>query len=337
MVKAIRVPRKKGEEMRTRLSSMGILDTDYFPSHDGKYVYFPVKKGLRGYKIVEMGARRREVRKSFREMLAGIVGVEAEHILSSYDVIGDIAVLEIPEGLRSKEKEIAGALLQTNKNIRVVLRKEGGMEGEYRVRRFGFLAGEKRTETTYVEHGVRMRLDLSKVYFSPRLSHERKRVAEKARPGENVLVLFAGVGPFALVVAKKQPEAKVHGIELNPDAVRYFEENIRLNGMQGRVEAILGDVRKIVPARFAGTADRVLMPLPKSAEDFLDVAMLAAKKGAAVHFYTFANRAEGSKAAEKKALDAGRKHGRKIEILETREVRPYSPAIVQMVVDFRVW
>jgi tRNA (guanine37-N1)-methyltransferase len=339
MVKAIRVPRKKGEEMRKKLSSLGILDADYFPSHDGKYVYFPVVKGLRGYKLVEVKARRREVREGFKEMLREILGKDggplADGIFSSYDIVGDIAVLEIPDNLRANEKGIADALLRANANIKTVLRKEGGMEGEYRVRRFSFLAGENRTETTYVEHGVRMRLDLAKVYFSPRLSHERGRIAEKVKPGEKVLVMFAGVGPFALVVAKKQKDAKVVGIELNPEAVRYFSENIGLNGMGGKVEAVLGDVRKVVPGKFAGFADRVLMPLPKNAEDFLDVALLAAKKGGIIHFYTFVNRKDGKEAAEKKALEAAKKAGRKIEILESREVRPFSPSTVQIVVDFR--
>ena len=335
MVKAIRVPRKKGEEMRRRLSSSGILDEEYFPSHDEKYVYLPVKGRVPRYALVEVESRRREVRKGFKEMLSGIVGGEAEGIFSSYDIVGDIAVLEIPDNLKPKEKEIADALLRTNVNIKVVLRKESGMEGEYRVRRFAFLAGEKRTETSYVEHGVRMRRDLAKVYFSPRLSHERGRISGKVGPGETVLVMFAGVGPFALVIAKKQNDARVYGIELNPDAVRYFEENIGLNGMDGRVEAVLGDVRKVVPERFAGIADRVLMPLPKSAEDFLDVALLAAKKGGVVHFYTFVNRAEGKGAAERKVLEAGKKARRKIEILESREVRPFSPSTVQIVVDFK--
>ncbi len=335
MAKAIRVPRKKGEEMRRKLSSSGILDEEYFPSHDEKYVYLPVKKSVPRYKLVEVEARKRELRKGFKEMLAEIVGESAEGVFSSYDIVGDIAVLEIPDNLRAKENEIADALLRTNGNIKVVLRKESGMEGEYRVRRFAFLAGEKRTETTYVEHGVRMRLDLAKVYFSPRLSHERGRIAEKVKPGETVLVMFAGVGPFALVIARKQRDAKVYGIELNPDAVKYFEENVKLNGMDGRVEAILGDVRKIIPERFAGVADRVLMPLPKSAEDFLDAALLAAKKGGIIHFYTFVNRKDGKGAAEKKVLEAGKRAGRKIQILESREVRPFSPSTVQIVVDFR--
>lgn len=336
MAKAIRVLRKNGEGMRRKLSSLGLLDADFFPSHDDKYVYFPVKKGLRGYKLVEVEARRREVRKGFKEMLSEIVGKEAEGIFSSYDIVGDIAVLEIPDNLRAKEMEIADVLLRTNGNIKVVLRKEGGMEGEYRVRRFSFLAGENRTETTYVEHGVRMHLDLAKVYFSPRLSHERGRIAAHVRAGEKVLVMFAGVGPFALVIAKKQKDAKVVGIELNPEAVRYFLENITLNGMEGRVEAVLGDVRKVVPGRFAGFADRVLMPLPKNAEDFLDVALLAAKKGGIIHFYTFVNRKDGKEAAEKKVFEAAKKAGRKIEIIESREVRPFSPSTVQIVVDFKI-
>ncbi len=348
MVKAVRVLRKDGEAVRRKLSALGVLDGRYFPSHDEKYVYLPVKvqpttrcmgwrlnEKVEGYRLVEVEARRRERRPSFREMVLEIAGKEGEGIFSSYDIIGDIAVLEIPEKVRGKAKEIAEALLKSDKKIKVVLGKEGGMEGEYRVRKFSFLAGERRTETVYTEHGVKMRLDLAKVYFSPRLSHERERIASQVKPGETVLVMFAGVGPFALVVAKRQKDARVYGIELNPDAVRYFEENIRLNGMEGRVEAVPGDVREAVPQKFAGIADRVAMPLPKSAEDFLDVAMLAAKRGGIVHFYTFVGRGE-KEAASEKVLLAAQRLGRKVEILGSREVRPYSPSTVQMAVDFRV-
>lgn len=318
------------------LSSSGILDEMYLPSHDGEYVYLPVKKEVPPYELADVVLRRRAMRKGFRELLLEIVGKEeSEGIFSSYDVVGDIAVLEVPEGLRAKEREIAEALLKADRKIRVVLGKESGMEGEYRVRRFAFLAGERRTETVYLEHGVRMRLDLAKVYFSPRLGHERGRIASMVRPGEKVLVMFAGVGPFALVIAKRQKDAKVYGIELNPDAVRYFDGNIRLNGMEGRVEAIPGDAREVVEGRFAGAADRVLMPLPGNAEEFLDSAMLAAKRGGTIHFYTFVGRAEGKVAAERKVLEAGRKMGRKIKILESREVRPFSPSKVQVAVDFK--
>ncbi len=260
---------------------------------------------------------------------------ELEKLITSFDIIGDVAIIEIPRGLGKKQKKIAHALISIHKNVHVVAKKLGSMEGKFRVRPLKIILGESRTETEYKESGCKIKLDVAKVYFSVRLSHERERIAQLIKPKENVLVMFAGVGPFALVAAKKNQDANIVGIELNPIAAEYFKQNIRLNKLKN-CQAIQGDVRKVIPDRFIRWADRILMPLPKSAEDFLDVAFIAAKNGAVIHFYNFGKEEIAFEEAKDKIKKAAAKNGVRFQVLDQRIVRPYAPRIVQVATDFRI-
>lgn len=262
---------------------------------------------------------------------------EMEKLVTSFDIVGDIAIIEIPRGLGKKKKVIANAIMAIHKNVRVVAKKSL-VEGKYRVRKLKIIAtrtGNRRLETVHREHGCAMRLDPSKVYFSVRLSHERERIASLVKDRENVLVMFAGVGPFALVIAKKRPLAKVVGIELNRVAAKYFAENITLNGLKN-CEVIHGDVKKIIPKRFACWADRILMPLPKSAKGFLNIAFTAARENATIHFYHFGPEKSVFESAEGAIRMAAARVNAKTEILNKKIVRPYAPGIVQAVIDFKV-
>jgi tRNA G37 N-methylase Trm5/sugar phosphate isomerase/epimerase len=154
---------------------------------------------------------------------------EFEHLKTSFDLVGDIAIIEIDEELVKKEIVIAEALLGLHKNIKVVCKKAGIHEGTYRTQELKVLAGEDRKETLYKENGVHMELDVEKVYFSPRLSTERLRVAELVRPGENILAMFSGCGPYPLVILRNQPDVMITSVEINPDGVEYQKKNLILN------------------------------------------------------------------------------------------------------------
>jgi len=332
----IKVPKKQAESVREKLMAEGLYAKDCKAFHDEKFVYFPVLRAVEGYETVEMEGEKFQRAKKLRELLSKILTEkELENLVTSYDVIGDIVIVEIPEELVKKEKQIADAVLKTNKRLKVVAKKLGRVESEFRVRPLKVIAGESRTETTYVEHGCRMRLDVAKVYFSIRLSHERKRIAELVKPGENILALFAGVGPFPLVIAKNHPTAKIIAIELNPEAVKYMKENVKLNKAKNiLVES--GDARGIVFRKYRDFADRILMPLPRSADKFLDAALAGAKNNCIVHIYNFAPIEKSYDEIEKKIFAEAKKAGVGVEIVNKKIVRPYAPKIVQVVVDFRV-
>jgi tRNA (guanine37-N1)-methyltransferase len=266
-------------------------------------------------------------------------------VVSSYDCIGDIAIVEIPKELRPKQGVIAKAIMEQNGHIKVVARKDSPMLGKFRIRKLSVIAGEKRTTTIYRESGCVFEFDVAKVYFSVRLSHERLRIASLVKSREKILALFAGVGPFAIVIAKRKPGTEIVGIELNPDAVKSFEKNILLN-KTSNVKGILGDVKKVVPLMYREWADRIIMPLPHSASDFLDAALASANpNGCTIHFYGFVEtRAKGETKFHKDIytplvllIKNKCKNARmSCRITNKRVVRPFGAYVVQAVIDFKV-
>lgn len=205
----------------------------------------------------------------------------------SFDSIGDLAILEVPRVLNKKQKELGRQFLKEHPFFRAAFSKSGGHGGKFRVQKLKHLAGEKRTVTEHKESGIRIRVDVAKVYFSPRLSTERLRIAQLVKPNENVLVLFSGVGPYALVIAKHTKAAHVIAVELNPAGHKYAKENIELNRLKN-VTAVKADAKKWLAAT-RSKFDRIILPLPMSAHLFLSGAIKAAKKNAVIHYYAFAS------------------------------------------------
>ncbi len=256
----------------------------------------------------------------------------------SYDVVGDIAVLEASPVLKRREKKIAELLLaRLQPQVKVIAAKKGVTQGKFRVRKLRVLAGERRTSTICRENGCSFGIDLNAAYFNTRLSAERLRISSLAAPGEKILVLFAGVGPYAIEIARRQPSAKVVGVELNPAAVKFFEKNVVLNKV-ANVEIIGADAARVLgQKRFARWADRVVMPLPKTAKKFLPAAIKATKKGGVIHYYSIASELQpdvfATAVADAKA--ACRLAKRKLVFLAARKAIPYAPRVAQVVLDFR--
>ncbi len=319
----IKVPKGRAESTRNEVRDS--IAAEYSFINEGDFVYIPVTGKIEGYEHVELEAEARKMQpKKITDVLSSVVDVN--ELTTSFDILGNIAIVEIPESLCDKEAEIGQAVLEVHKPVNTVYKKLSAMKGEYRVRELALIAGEDNPVADYRENGVRMRFDVRKVYFSVRLSHERKRISGMVRGGEEVLVMFAGVGPFALVIARANPEAKITAIELNPDAVIYMEENIRLNGFQN-IQAIHGDVKE---HRFAKKFDRIIMPLPHSAHEFMDQALAASKKGTVIHYYSIVRNDDP---VEDALSHIDRE---KFDLLFSREVRPYSKDQVQVVLDLRV-
>ncbi len=260
---------------------------------------------------------------------------ELEFLRTSFDIIGDVAIIEIPEELEGREKEIAKALKKVHKHLKTVCRKMSKREGKYRLRKFKVILGSE-TETIHKEHGCRFKMDVSRVYFSPRESEERQRIAEKTKPNEIVMVMFAGVGPYAIIMAKKNPEIKkIYAIEMNPDAFEYMRENIRINKVGDSVIPILGDVKEKCPEYF-GKCDRIVMPLPKGAYEYLSLAVNCLKKrGGWIHFYYWAPE-DGFKEAEEMVRETIERLGRKVKKIVARKVLPYKPKVWKICLDIEV-
>jgi tRNA (guanine37-N1)-methyltransferase len=323
----IKVEKAKANTAIRSLAAQGMLDPSFCIAHDKAYVYIPVIGEARGY---ETSRKRLKPRKRAPSNLAEAMkkqGVDAKNVISSFDLLGNVAVVELPKKINAKK--VAKAIIEVHKNVETVYAKKSGMQGKYRVRKFKLIGGKKNKIAKYRENGVLMEFDVEKVFFSPRLSSERKRIADLAKDGENVLVLFAGVGPFALCIAKQKPLSKVIGVELNREAVKWFNKNIKLNKLNN-VEAVLGDVSKL---KYDGWADRIVMPLPKDAEHFLKDAEKASKKGTVIHFYSFVD----SNRPEQHAMEKIKNNlTKKYRIIQIRKVRDYSPKTVQIVADIEL-
>lgn len=253
---------------------------------------------------------------------------EPKYETPSYEVIGDIAVINDLAGV-DREEAVEGIL--HHQNVKTILLKKGGLRGEFRVGEYEKLYGEE-TETVHTEFGCRYKVDPTKVYFSERFSTERKRVVDQIENGEKVLVMFAGVGPFAILAAKKANPEKVVAIEKNPDGADYLKENIELNGVEDKVEGVEGDVSEVVPE--LGEFDRVIMPLPESAGEFLDLAFEHAEDNAVIHYYRFVD--EGEEEIIEEIEKSSRATNSGFEVLESVVCGERGPGIERVCFDIRV-
>lgn len=273
---------------------------------------------------------------SLKDALKGVLPeTELQKLVSGFDVLGNIAIVEIPKELEKKQKKIAQAVLETNAGIETVCKKMGAHKGKYRIEPVKIIAGEKNLVADYKESGCRFQIHLGKTFFSPRLSFERLRIAQQIKTGETIGAFFAGVGPFPIIFARHSPMQKAVAIELNPGAVKDLKYNIQLNKMKNKIEAVQADVKKIIPRKYRGNFDRVVMPLPKGAEDFLKEALISLKPtGGIVHFYAFVPAKNPFEGIEDRIQQIAKKNGFVAEILLHKQVRTFSKDLIQVVIDF---
>ena len=335
---AFKVELKKAQKAKEFLRRRDVLARGFKAKRGRKFAYFPLSKRVEsklGVTVTREFERAKRTR-GLKEVLANeLTARERELFSSAFDLVGDIAVLEVKPELRRKEKLIARSLLESNKRVRTVLRKDSAMEGEFRVRRLKWLAGEKKTLALHKESGCLMKVDLAKDFFSTRLGTERLRLAKQVKDGERVLALFSGVGPYALVIAKKK-KARVVAIELNPHAVRLARENLALNKLKGSIELVEGDVNEVVPRDYALWANRIAMPLPHTGANFLDAALAGAADDCIIHYYCFAPSKYLYSAAIALVKRKCVENKVRCRILRKRVVRPYAPNAFQIVIDFKV-
>lgn len=273
-----------------------------------------------------------------KNVLAGVLGPEeASQVYSAFDQVGDIVIIKVPDGLAGKKDVIAEAILANVKTAKAVFAQSSPVKGDFRVRDLEFLAGENRTVTEYREHGCRFRVDVAKTYFSPRLSTERQRIACLVRDGEIIVNMFAGVGTYSIIIAKANRTCKVYSIDSNPVASELCAENARLNKVADRVLPVCADAHDAIKSRLAGVADRVLMPLPERAREFVDPAVAALKGRGTVHYFAHVQ-ADGKKEAKElgtaDARDAFCKYRHRVT--ETTVVREVGPRLYQIVADVQV-
>ena len=238
-----------------------------------------------------------------------------------YDIIGSrekaVAIIE-------NNGKLAEEIMKKHKNVKSVLRKVRGRRGEFRLYELELVAGDENTEVVHKEYGMRFKLDPRKVYFSPREATERQRIASMVKEGEEIFVMFAGIAPYAIAIAKKVKNCRILCVELNPKACEYARENIRLNKVEEKIEIICGDVREVCK-NLKKKFDRIIMPLPEKACEFLDCAFFVAKENCIIHVYGISEEERLFRDVEEKIMENAQKYGAKVEIINSVKVLPYTP------------
>jgi tRNA (guanine37-N1)-methyltransferase len=348
----LKVPKVCGKHAISFATKRMIIDRQLEIQNDAHFVYIPLKRQPSAEELAELQVQAPdyslqlhifpEKRKQSKTVMEVLEGHLQPHLMASLpkalDVVGDIAIVEVPAELESHKKLLGTAILKAHKNLRTVLAKAGTVRGEYRLRDFEVIAGETRTNTIHKEFGCSYQVDLAKAYFSPRLSQEHQRVASLVQQGETIVDLFAGVGPFAALIAKNHKYVKIYALDLNPNAIELLRTNIRLNRVENRVFPIVGDARLIVGVQLTGVADRVIMNLPEKAIEFVDVACKALKpEGGLVHFYGFIHKPDSLDALKARFADTIANSGRRVStFLIAKIVRETAPYAYQVVLDANI-
>lgn len=342
-VPCVRVPTDEGEATRRRLAEDDLLVDEYAITASDGDLYIPVSDPdavPEDLAVVEFDAPERETPTTPAELL----GFEP-----TYERLGDVVILD--EDSPERAREIAEAVMESDVRAKTVVNRASKVKGTERVRDWDVVAGDG-TETVHTEYGCEFELDLATVYFSPRLATERHRVVEQVkeraaerseaaegasgdgRPAsrEHAFDMFAGVGPYAVPMAKEG--AEVVATDINEDAIEYLRRNAERNDVSERVTAIAGDVREAAD-EYEDWADRIVMNLPHTADEFLDTAVALAGDDCVIHFYDFQHEDDRFGPCEA-AIRAAAEPEYDVTIETERTVRSYAPHEFNVVVDARL-
>ena len=331
-MKCVKVPLKQINDTRLKLMANGQMNMDYRIKTSEEYGYIPINEDIEDYEIVDIELEpMKKVAHNFSELLEDELSLEEiENLKTSFDTIGNIVILEIPDNLYDKRKMIGEAALKfTGKQA--IYMKKSAIKGTIRIRDLEFLAGVDDSVTIHKEHGIRLKLDVREVYFSPRLATERIRISDDVKEGEKILDMFCGIGPFPILIAKNN-DVDITAVDINEAAIKYLNENIKLNKLKGNVKAYCGDVREVSES-FNCKFDRILMNLPGLAYTFLDVAVNLIEENGIINYYEFSDSYEQG---INRLKEAASQIGKEVEIINTRKVKSIAPGEWHVAIDGKV-
>jgi tRNA (guanine37-N1)-methyltransferase len=326
------------------------LDTNFPITKEEKQLFFPLQRSIAEeelsalvQKIGPLVLVQKDITPIVRKPPDLVTALEGklpaelvESIPHSLDIIGTIAVVELDPKLTPYETEIGDAIREVNSNVLSVYAKEGAVEGVYRVRPLRLLTGRDQSTTVHTEYGIKLAVDVAQTYFSPRLGTEHDRVTRLVEAKEVIVDMFTGVGPFALLAAKRHP-ITVYAIDVNEQAIQCLKKSLTLNRLTGEVVPLIGDARKIIQDQLEKKANRVIMNLPQNAFDYLDAAAIAiSSSGGIIHFYGITTESRSLEKLCDEVIVELRNFDRKATVVGTRNVRPFAPHEFQVVIDLQV-
>ena len=356
---AFRIGKNDGEPCRRILDELGLLDHSCKPFAEDFFLYFPLfrypEKEER-LKISQLIGNKIFVSQnkpvflmpyfqdiSFQTHKKSLTVFEILGFSIAYEIVGDIAVIDdkIAEDKNDSAKsdmtdisKIADAILTAHPSVKTVLLSTGPISGEFRTRPLKFIAGVNKTDTVHKEYGCKYKIDLQRAYFTPRLSTERHRILPQIQKEDVVIDMFAGVGPYSIMIAKNASPKCVIANDKNAEAVALLRENIILN-KAANVTALNEDAL-FLSEKYLKTGDHVIMNLPHNAFDFLDTAVSICKNGGVIHYYAMTSEDDLFDGSIELIRKAAKKQNRDIEIVEKRNVRSYAPHQYNICLDVRI-
>jgi len=284
---------------------------------------------------------------SLKKALEGKIPAEyLDLIPQSYDIIGQIAILELNRNeqtvLQPYVKIIGEAMLKKTPSITSVFEKAGDVNGIFRTRELRCIAGKDNSITLHKENNCVFELDVGKTFFTPRLVFERKRVADIQSAFTCTGVtwdVFCGVGPFIIQIAKNNPTGSFLGTDINPSAIEFARKNIIKNKIQSKISVLQQDITQIAQNTFFTPyyhqISRIIMNLPEKNLEFLEyLPNFIHPNGALLHIYQFNEKKDALVEAETKLKNALQKAKLKLVHVENKRiVKPFSPALDTTVID----
>jgi len=326
----VRVPREQGERVRRQLAEAGVLDEEFAIGRGDGVLYLPVTDPLAAGNlgldpdldptVVDHRVERRRAQTTPSDLL---------EFSPTYERLGDVAIVD--EDDPDRARRTADAIVASDIPVETAINRASRIKGDERVRDWELLVGED-TETVHREYGCEYLVDVTEVYFSPRLATDRHRVARQVRDGERAFDMFAGVGPFAIPFAKRG--AEIVAVDLNERAIEYLRENLRRNGVEDAVRAVHGDVREVA-VDYTDRVDRIVMNLPHTADEFLNVAASVAGDECVIHYYDIQDETNPFGPGER-AIRAATDPDYDVAVETRRVVRSYSPHEVNVRLDARL-
>ncbi len=328
-MKAVRVSVEDAETVRQKLLSVGAIDkTRKLFKRDG-FIEIPVTDSAVEFPVIEQEKPEFYIPKKTLGSILDIPEKEKKILPSGWQLLGDVIIITLHEELEPRKYDVAKALLSMYPGCRTVL-LDRGISGRMRQPMRELIAGDK-TETIHRENGCQFRLDAMQIMYSQGNLAERKRMSRLGK-GEVVVDMFAGIGYFSIPMAVHSKPEKIFAIEINPVSFGYLRENIRLNHVENIIEPVEGDCASVTPG---GIADRVIMGY-FDAHPYLEKGISALVHGGIIHYHEAVPEAVEDRPVNRIIETAG-KLGRKVDIIEARRIKKYSPGVWHVVVDARVY
>ena len=164
--------------------------------------------------------------------------------------IGEVLIVDF-DLVPNKDKKIIAETYASELKVKTVIQKNK-VNGELRKPKHTKLLFGTDTVTKISEYGLTYNIDLSEIMWSAGNTGWRSALAGPNKVSdfysfENPKIIidyFAGIGYFALQMAKGYPESKIIAIDKNPKSVEYLKINAKENKIEN-MEIINDDCRNV--------------------------------------------------------------------------------------------